>query len=99
MISAVLILVYPDMIIEKYVNYEIDIVMQKSLEERPVSGIFRGGRYYYHHYHLLVLLSLQLDINFENPPSWLRSFLMHALICSCAVVPASQMHIVLQLIS
>lgn len=55
------------MIIEKYENYEIDIVMQKSLEERPVSGIFRGGRYYYHHYHLLVLLSLQLDINFEKP--------------------------------
>lgn len=55
------------MIIEKYENYEIDIVMQKSLEERPVSGIFRGGRYYYHHYHLLVLLSLHLDINFEKP--------------------------------
>jgi hypothetical protein len=31
MISAVLILVYPDMIIEKYENYEIDIVMQKKL--------------------------------------------------------------------
>ena len=77
-ISAVLILVYPDMIIEKYENYEIDIVMQKSLEERPVSGIFRGGWYYYHHYHLLVLLSLQLGINFENPPSWLRSFF-----CAC----------------
>jgi hypothetical protein len=92
MILAVLILVCPDIIIEKYENYEIDMSCKKSLEERPVSGIFRGGRYYYHHYHLLVLLSLQLDINFENPPSWLRSFLMHALICSCAVVPASNAH-------
>jgi hypothetical protein len=33
MISAVLILVYPDMIIEKYENYEIDIVMQKKLRK------------------------------------------------------------------
>jgi hypothetical protein len=87
------------MIIEKYENYEIDIVMQKKRRrETCIRNFPEEGD---------IIISLpssgivisSTDRNFENPPSWLRSFLMHALICSCAVVPASQIHIVLHLIS